>query len=158
MSETFELLRHLFLSSIPTVIFFIILLVILQRLFFRPVAGVMRERATKTTGALDRAREQALAAEVKSRQYEDAVRAARQEIYSQRQEEKRKAQAERDDVLRSTRERAEALMKSAEATLAAEVSAAKQQLTASCQALAEELANRIISGGIQPDGGRSTAS
>ena len=157
MSETFKLLQQLFLSSIPTVVFVIILLVILDRLFFRPVADAIKERAGKTEGALERARKQVAAAETRSREYEDAVRAARQQIYSQRQEEKRKAEAERDTTLRLARERAEALVKSAEATVAGEVSVAKQQLTTSCQALAEELANKIISGGVQP-GGRSVSS
>ncbi|MGH9358584.1 MAG: ATP synthase F0 subunit B [Terriglobia bacterium] len=158
MSETSKLLHHLFLSSIPTIVFFIILLTILERLFFRPLSRVMKERAGKTAGAIAGAHEQASAAEVRARQYEDVLRAARQEIYNRRQEEKRIAQAERDDAARSARTRAEGMTKAAKAKLAGEVTAAKQQLAGSCRALAEELTNRILSGGAPQGGNRSTAS
>ena len=157
MNETFKLLHQLFVSSIPTIVLFLVLLAILERLFFRPVANVMKERSAKTEGALAQAREQASAAETKSTEYENGLFAARQEIYGRRQEEKHKAQSERDDALRLARERAEGLVKSAQATLAAEVSASRQQLSVSSKALAEDIANRILSGGI-PSGNGSAAS
>ncbi|MGH9355083.1 MAG: ATP synthase F0 subunit B [Terriglobia bacterium] len=156
MNETFKLLHQLFVSSIPTLVLFLILLAVLERLFFRPVANVMKERSAKTEGALAQAREQAGAAEAKSTEYENALFAARQEIYGRRLEEKHKAQSEREDALRSARERAEGLVKSAQATLAAEVSASRQQLSVSSKALAEDIANRILSGGI-PSGNGSAA-
>ena len=49
----------------------------------------MKQREELTVGALARAREQAAAAETKTREYEEAFQAARQEVYRQREEDRR---------------------------------------------------------------------
>src|SRR5579875_3900967 len=133
MGDTLRLLQHDFLSSIPTIVFVILLLIILERLFFRPIAKTLEKRAERTVGALERAKEQVSAAEAKSRQYESALAAARQELYN----------------------RADELVKNAQQALATEVSIAKQQLSSSCQALAEEIVETLLAESAVPtaDGG-----
>lgn len=144
MSDAFKLVGLLFVRSAPTVIFVIILLAILDRLFFRPIADVMKKRAEGTVGALARAREQVSEAEGKSRQYESALQAARLEVYSQRQAEHQNALDEQDNALRAARGRSEALVREAQTALAAEVERARQQLAGSCQALGQEITEKIL--------------
>ena len=91
MGDILNQLEQLFLQSIPTVIFVFFLLVILDWLFFRPLTRVLREREEATVGALARAREQSAAAEDKAREYEAAFQAARQEVYRQREAERKAA-------------------------------------------------------------------
>ena len=68
MGVIFDQLGHLFLQAIPTVILIFVLFVILDRMFFRPLIGVMKQREELTVGALARAREQASAAATKTRE------------------------------------------------------------------------------------------
>src|ERR1700722_20033387 len=103
MSEILSQLEHLFLPSVPTVVFVFLLFVILERIFFRPLVSVLKQRAEATVGALARAREQAAAAEAKSREYEEAFQAARQEVYRQREADRRASLAERDATLQKAR-------------------------------------------------------
>jgi|SRR5579875_1238291 len=158
MGDTLRLLQHDFLSSIPTIVFVILLLAILERLFFRPIAKTMEKRAERTVGALERAKEQVAAAEAKSRQYESALLAARQELYDRSQEERQKALAEREAALRTARERAEELVKNAQQALANEVSLARQQLSSSCQALAEEITETLLAESAVPTAGGGNRS
>lgn len=158
MGDTVKLLQHGFISSIPTIIFVVILLVILERLFFRPIAEVMKKRAEKTVGALKYAREQMNAAEEEARRYQAELQAARQEIYAMRQEARKKVLAEREDALKTARERAEGWMKDAQEAIQEEVRAAKQQLSASSGALASEITKKILTGDAPPSAGRSFTS
>lgn len=144
MGDPFKLVGLLFVRSAPTVIFVILLLAILDRLFFRPIAQVMKKRAERTVGALARAREEMTEAEAKRRQYEAAVQAARIEIYSQRQAEHQAVLQEHENALRMARERSEALVKEAQVELASEAALVKQQLSISCQSLAREITGKIL--------------
>src|ERR1039458_2240518 len=117
MSDIFRQLGHLFLQSIPTVIFVFVLFVILDRLFFRPLSAVLKKRADATLGALARAREQAAAAESKTREYEKGFRALRQDVYRQREGERRVRLAEREAALQKARQQTEGMAQEAEARL-----------------------------------------
>ncbi|MGH9345619.1 MAG: ATP synthase F0 subunit B [Terriglobia bacterium] len=144
MSDAFRLVGLLFVRSVPTVIFVIILLATLDRLFFHPIADVIKKRAESTVGALARAREQVREAEAKSRQYESALQAARAETFKQRQAEHQKALEEQDRALRAARERSEGIVKEAQTALVREVELARQQLQISGHALAQEIADKIL--------------
>lgn len=144
MGDTLKLLQHDFLSSIPTAIIVIVLLIILERIFFRPVAEVMKKRAEASTGAQEYAREQIAAAEAKSKEYDDTLKAARLEVYNSREGERKKSLTERDATLKAARDRAGALVQKAQAAVSAEAASAREQLAASTQALAAEITDRIL--------------
>ena len=61
MGDTFRQLGHLFLQTVPTVIFVFLLFLILDRIFFSPLTAVLKKREELTVGALARAREQTAA-------------------------------------------------------------------------------------------------
>lgn len=144
MEQVFSQLGQLFVQTIPTVILVFVLVLVLERLFFRPLSRVMDRREEATSGALARAREQAAAAEEKARQYEEAFRAARQNVYRERDESRRRALADREAALGAARERAESLLKDAQAALANEVEAAKRELGRGSHTLASEIADVIL--------------
>lgn len=145
MAGVFGALKQLYIHSIPTIIFVIILFIILDRLFFRPMAEVMKKRKDATVGAIEAARKHAAAAEEKSRQYDAGMRGARTEMYSTLQEDRQKALAERESSLKSAREQADGLIHEAQASIAAEAGAAREQLLASSESLAREITERILS-------------
>jgi F-type H+-transporting ATPase subunit b len=152
MSETLSQIGHLFLESTPTVILVFLLLVVLDRWFFRPLTAILKEREEKTLGALARAREQVAEAEAKSREYEANFQAARQEVYRQREVDRRQALDERTDTLAGARDRAESLLRDALAGLAAEVNAAKQELSRTGQSLARAITEAVLSSGTSSGG------
>ncbi len=151
MREILAQLQQLFVQSIPTVIFVFVLLAILERLFFRPLVGVLKQREDETLGALARAREQAVDAEAKSRQYDASFQAARQEFYRVREEDRRVALSERGAALKKSRAQAESLMNEALANLRKEVEAAKQDLEKASRPLAGEITETILGSGIPSD-------
>lgn len=144
MGVIFNQLGHLFFQSIPTIILVFLLFVILDRIFFRPLMTVLKQREEATVGALARAREQATVAETKTREYEETFQAARQEVYRQREAARHTSLEHRDVCLRSAREKAEMVIRDAEAALAREVDRAKRELDAACRPLAEEISQTLI--------------
>jgi F0F1-type ATP synthase membrane subunit b/b' len=152
MGDIFSQLGHLFVQTIPTVIFVFLLFVILDRIFFRPLTAVLKQREEATAGALARAREQAATAETKTREYEEAFQAARQEVYRQRELDRRSTLTERDAAVKKAREQAEVMIREAQAALADEVTRTKVELDRDCQTLAEEISQSLV-GPESPAGG-----
>jgi len=144
MAEVFRQLGHLFVQTIPTVIFVSLLALILERLFFRPLGRVLKQREEATLGALDRAREESAAAEAKFKEYEAAFQAARQEVYRLRESDRRTGLQEREEMLSSARARAESALKDAQAALHAEAESVKQQLTGITRSLALEVTRTVL--------------
>jgi F-type H+-transporting ATPase subunit b len=156
MNEILRQLGQLFVRSIPTVIFVFFLLVVLDRLFFRPMLEVLKKREQATRGALEKAREQAAAAEAKAQEYEAAFQSARQEIYRQREADRRDSLAERDKQLARAREQSEALIKQALDALAHEVESAKLELGRASPPLASQITEAVL-GGVGPESGMKGA-
>jgi F-type H+-transporting ATPase subunit b len=144
MGETFRQLGHLFAQSIPTVIFVFLLGVILDRLFFRPLDAVLKQREEETLGAFDRARELSAAADAKAKEYEAEFQAARQEVYRRRESDRRTGLQEREEMLSGARARAESALKDAQAALHAEAESVKQQLTGITRSLALEVTRTVV--------------
>jgi F0F1-type ATP synthase membrane subunit b/b' len=144
MAEILPKLGHLFILTIPTIVFVFLLFFILDRLFFRPVMAVMKQREDATVGAIARAKEQAAVAEEKARKYEAAFQAARQEVYRLREAERRVNLADRESMLKSARGQAEEMVKEARSSLAAEVTRARSELESTFRSLAEEITQNIL--------------
>jgi len=137
-------LAQAFVQAIPTVVFVALLLFILRRILFRPLAAVMKARDEQSKGAVARAKERAAHADARAAEYEALWLKARQEIYGQREGERRGAVAARDEVIRQARARAEATLKAAQADLAAQAEQARRELAQSSTALADQIAAVIL--------------
>lgn len=137
-------LAQAFVQAVPTVIFVALLLFILRRIFFRPLAAVLKAREEQGKGAVARAKERAAQAEARAAEYEGLWLKARQEIYSQREGERREAVAARDELVRQARAGAEATVKAAQADLAAQAEQARQELAQSSAALADQIVGVIL--------------
>ena len=147
MGEILKQLGQLFLQSVPTVIFVFLLLVILDWLFFRPLTRILKAREDATVGALARAREQVEAAGDKAREYEAAFQSARQEVYRQREAERKAALREREATIGNARWEAELLRQEGQTALRREVEVVKQQLQATCRSLAQEITEVVLDTG-----------
>jgi F-type H+-transporting ATPase subunit b len=146
MEAILQKIGHYFVLSLPTVLFVFLLLLILDRVFFRRLEAVLEEREAATRGALKRAREETARAHEKWREYESAFQAARQEVYRLREADRREALRERDEALKRAREEAEAWLRAAQTDLAAETESAKRELEQGSRALAVQIAEAVLSG------------
>jgi F-type H+-transporting ATPase subunit b len=147
MEQIIRQLGQLFLQALPTTVLVFLLMFILDRLLFRRVIEVLKEREARTTGALERAREQADLAETRAREYEAAFQAVRQEVYRQREAERKRTLAEREASLEMARKVAESHLAKARADLAAEVHRAKTELDVTCQDFANQIADSLVGNG-----------
>jgi F-type H+-transporting ATPase subunit b len=148
MGETFHQLGQLFVQAIPTVVMVFLLFIILDRILFRPVIAVMKKREELTVGAVAHAKEEAASVEAKTRQYEEAFQAARQEVYRQREADRQKNIELRDAGLKGARDQAEQVIRQAQTELAGEVGRAKAELDGSCLPLAEAISSSLTGGGV----------
>ena len=151
MGDLLSQLAHLFVQTIPTVVFVFFLVIILDRVLFRPIISVLKQREEATSGALARAKELAATAEAKVREYEASFQAARQEVYRQREADRRVALSEREDRIRRARAESEASVKAGLADLASQADGARKQLGVTTQSLAQQIAASILSEAA-PDG------
>jgi len=158
MGEIISQLGHLFLRATPTIIVVFLLFVILDRIFFRPLLSILKQREESTVGALARAREQVAAAEAKTRQYEDALQNARQEVYRQREAYRRTHLSGRDAALLQARQQAEVMIRNAQAGLAADVARTKTELDSACKLLAEEISQTLLEPASPPGPGGGVPS
>ena len=130
--------------SVLWVIFFVLLLtVILQQLFFKPLLGVIqaREGAVSSARALaERSSAEALRA---AEELEAQTAAARAVVYREMDETRRRALDRRASLLASTRSEAEQELAKARAALAAEVTQARTTLEQDADVLGHAIADRL---------------
>ena len=77
MDSIFHQLGELVLGSVPTIVLFVLLIVAYNALVRRPLERTLAERRSRTTGAVEQAREALAAAEAETAVYEDKVRGAK---------------------------------------------------------------------------------
>ena len=96
MDQILNQLGGLVLGSVPTMVFFILLVVAYGFLVRRPLDRVLAERRARTTGAVEQARGAIAAAEAETAEYEDKLRKAKAEIFQAREQRLKQWNAERD--------------------------------------------------------------
>src|SRR5258708_18464884 len=76
-------LGELFLQAAPTVLIILLFYFMLRALFFKPLSAVMAERDSRTVGAEKASEAAQAAAGGKVRQYQEALRQARPQVYAE---------------------------------------------------------------------------
>lgn len=144
MEATLNALGGILLNAIPTFLLIILLHFYLKATFFKPMEKVLHEREEATTGARKNAEAALARAEQKTREYEDALRAARNEIYKEQEQMRRQWQQEQDKLVAGAQARARELVASATRQIEVEAAAAKQTLTEDSRALAAQITKIIL--------------
>jgi F0F1-type ATP synthase membrane subunit b/b' len=147
-------LGGLFLSAVPTVIIVFLFYLFLRWSFFTPMERVLAERRARAEGARQQAESTRAAAQERLRTYQEALRKARVEIYSEQEAARRRALEERQAAVQQARLAAQQEVQAAKKSLAVDVEAARAQLEQSGAALAGEIAEAILAGGPVGPAGR----
>ena len=117
---------------------------ILKRSFFDPINRILEERHSATQGAQRRAAQRLGEIEEKSRRYEDALNAARLEIYRQQEALRSEALNRRSQILAEGRQEAEQLIQSTRNQLQNQVAAAKKELETDLTKIADGIVRAIL--------------
>ena len=147
MEQIVNQLRDLFLGAVPTIVFFLLLVVAYGFLVRRPLVALLAERRKRTTGAVEAAQSAIQQAETETALYEDKLRSARSEVFSARDERIKQWAVEREKVIGEVR--AETHEKVVTAQLAIEKNAAvvRQQI----EGMSNELSAQVLKAVLPPE-------
>ena len=144
MEQTFEALGGILLKAIPTVLILLFLHFYLKSMLFAPLRKVLQQREELTAGARKAAEASLANAERKAQEYEDKLNEARAEVYKQQEETRKQWLQDQATQASAARVRMEAAVKEARAQIAEESDTARQNLLETSEALADQIASRIL--------------
>src|SRR5438132_3132241 len=137
-------LGELFLQAVPTVLIILLVYFILRAVFFKPLLTVMADRDSRTVGAEKAAEAAQAAAAQKVKQYQEALRQARGQVYAEQEAARKKLLDERAAQIKEARTRAAAEVTAAKARVAAGLAAARRDDEATVAQLSAEIARLIL--------------
>jgi F0F1-type ATP synthase membrane subunit b/b' len=152
MQEIVHQLGELFLQAVPTVLIILLFYFILREIFFKPLLAAMAERDALTVGAQEAAQVAQARAFEKAKQYQDALKQARAEVYAEQEAVRKKVLDERAAVIKEARAAAAAQVASAKERIAAEVAVARREIETTVAQLSAEIARRILESPRRPGG------
>ena len=150
MQEIVHQLGELFLQAVPTVLIVLAFYVMLRALFFKPLLAVMAEREARTVGARKAAASAEAAAAEKLKQYQEALKKARVQVYAEHEAARKKVLDERAARLKEARTKAAEEVAGAKERVAKELADALRELHATVTQLAMEIARRVLQGAPRP--------
>jgi F-type H+-transporting ATPase subunit b len=137
-------LGELFLGAAPTVLIILLFYFILRALFFKPLLQVMAERDARTVGAQKAAEAAQATATEKVKQYQEALKQARGQVYAEQEAARKKLLDERAAQLKEARGKASAQVAAAKERVNAELTDARRDVESTVGQLAAEIARRIL--------------
>ena len=144
MEETLKQVGGLLLGAVPTVLLFLVVFTAYQVLVHGPLGRILEERHDRSAGALEKARADIAAADARTADYEQRIRDARLAIYKAQAASRQKALEARAGAVTQARERGDALVRQARATLEADVAASKSMLQAEGNRLADQVIQSVL--------------
>jgi len=137
-------LGELFLQAVPTAFIILLFYLILRVIFFKPLLQVMAERESRTAGAQKAAMAAQAAAAEKVRQYQDALKQARAQVYAEQEAARKQLLDERAAQLKEARTKASREVNAAKERVAGELATERRNLEGTVSQLSAEIAQRIL--------------
>jgi F0F1-type ATP synthase membrane subunit b/b' len=144
MQDMVHQLGELFLQAAPTVVILLAFYAVLRWLFFKPLLAVMAEREARTAGARKAAEGAQAAAGDRVKQYQEALKRARAQVYAEQEAARKKLLDERAEQLKEARSKAAAEVAANKERVGKELAAARRDIEASVAQLAAEIARRVL--------------
>ena len=131
-------------SILPAILIFIITVVALNYLLFRPVTRVQAEREQRTTGLISRSRQDLAHHLQLFDQYQATIKNARMEGYRLVDKSRSEALQYRNSLLEMGRNDAERLIQETRGSIQSQVLEAKDRLEREAQEMARRIASAIL--------------
>ena len=137
-------LGELFLGAAPTILIILFFYFILRTLFFKPLLRVMAERDSRTAGAQKAAEAAQVAAAERVKQYQEALKQARGQVYAEQEVARKKLLDERAAQLKDARSKAAGEVGAAKERVAGDLAAARRDMESTIGQLSAEIVQRIL--------------
>lgn len=151
MNQILDQLGGLVLGAVPTMAFFILLVIAYGLLVRRPLDKILEERRARTTGAMQQAREAISAAEAETSSYEEALRRAKAEIFAMREGRLKQWAAERDQAIGEARRATSDIVEKAKHEIEQGVSVARRQIEGVSEQLSEQILRAVMPAGTRTE-------
>ena len=146
----------LVLGSVPTMIYFVLLIALYGSLVRRPLEKTLAERRARTSGAVEQARGAIAAAEAETQVYEDKLRTARAEVMAAREHLAQKWNAERDAALEQVRSAAQEKVRGARRQIEESAVVARKQIEGATDMLSEQILRAVLPKGVNAQGAQQS--
>jgi F0F1-type ATP synthase membrane subunit b/b' len=144
MESTLNSLGLLLLKAVPTIVLLLIVHFYLKWMFFRPMAGVLAKRREATDGLRESADALRAKAEEQAKSIEEQLRQAREAIYQEQEEARRRWLSEQDAQLDQARQQARELIHQSKQELDAETAEARVKLEPYAGTLADQITSTLL--------------
>ncbi len=144
MDELLRQLGDLALGSIPTLILFVILVLAYRFILYGPLMRIRAERRERTAGAMERSRLAVARADARAQEYAAKLRAARAELFRQREQRVQQWNAERERAVAAARVAAQERVRTAQLALAAQNAEARKEIEAAASELAAQVMGAVL--------------
>lgn len=131
-------------SIIAAIIIFLVLIVALNRLLFKPLMKVQAERESRTTGLMNQTQENLEHHLKLFSEYQASIKNARMEGYRRQEQLRAEALKKRAEVLAQSRTAAERIILDSRDSINLQIKTAKQQLTLDAQEMAQRISSTIL--------------
>lgn len=125
-------------------VLFILFVVVMNYILFKPISKVLDERESLTSGAAAEARAAARQYQTRLANYEDAIRQARAESYRKLEQQRAAALEERRKLLENAKADADAEIVKAKTQIAAEATTARTSLETEARQIAEQISRTVL--------------
>jgi F-type H+-transporting ATPase subunit b len=144
MDQTLHDLGGILLKAIPTIFLLLVVHIYLRFMFFGPLKNILAKRREATEGARESAEVTLAKATSKAAAIEAELRKAREEIYQEQEQARRRWTSEQSEQLEKARLQSRDLIQQAKLALDAEAAAAKRELAATTESLAEQITSSLL--------------
>jgi F-type H+-transporting ATPase subunit b len=144
MDQTLRQLGELLLGAVPTVILLALLYVLYTTIVHKPLGRVLKERRSKTEGAVEKARADIAAAEARTSEYQLRLREARTTLFLAQETRRKAALDARTVAMNEARAKAQAQVQAAKEDIEKDREAAQAGLQSQVQTMAAEIIRRVL--------------
>jgi F-type H+-transporting ATPase subunit b len=144
MDQILHQIGGLVLGAVPTMVLFLLTVILYGFLVRRPLDRVLAERAARTTGAVEKAKGAISEAEARTAEYEDRLRRARAEIFAARDARMKQWAAQREKAVNDARTATAQKVLAGKLEIAQGLADARHQIEAGSAELSEQVLRAVL--------------
>ena len=144
MNDTLQALAGILLKGLPTFILFLLLHFYLRRIFFGPMAKVLRDRQEATVGAKRAAAESLRTAESKAVEFEQKIDEVRTQLSKEREATRKGWLDNQASRIAAAKVATDSKIADGKTQITQQVAAARQSLAGETSRLADEIATAVL--------------
>lgn len=142
--QILEQLGQLVLGALPTFFIVLVFFLVMRSAFFRPIERILAERSARIEGARKEAEAAQAAANERVKAYQDVLKKARAEVYSEQETARRGVLEERVKLVREARAQANETIGGEKERIARETVEARRQLEREAEDLGGVIARAVL--------------